>query len=193
MISISSKNIKEIAKAVREGKVLVCPTDTVYGLLADATNEKAVKRIFKIKRRQKGKSIPIFVRDIRMAKKLAFVNKRQEKFLKKVWPGKVTVVLKRKMNSGLLKILFSRKKTIGLRIPDYKLVNILLKEINRPLTGTSANVSGKPPSTKIKEVLKQLKNQKNQPDLVIDAGNLPESRPSKVIDIMGDKYKVIRY
>jgi len=184
--------VKEIAEELKTGKVIVCPTDTVYGILADAANEKAAKKIFDIKKRQKRKPIPVFVKDIRMAKRIAFIDKKQEKFLKKVWSGKITVILKRKINSGLPKILFGQKKTIGLRIPDYKLVNILLKKINRPLTGTSANISGKLPSTKIKEVLKQFENQKIQPDLVINAGNLPKSSPSTVINLTGKKPKILR-
>lgn len=106
--------------------------------------------------------IPIFVRDIKIAKKLAEIDKKQEKFFKKVWSEKVTVVLRRRKDCKLPKILFENKKTIGLRIPDYKLINILLKELNRPLAGTSANISNSPPSTKIREVKNQFENQKYQ-------------------------------
>lgn len=172
---------------------MVCPTDTVYGLVADATNNKAVEKVFKIKKREKSKAIPIFVKDIKTVKKLAFINEKQEKFLKNNWPGKITVILKRKPSCGLPKELFGRKKTIGLRIPNYKLINELLKRLNKPLTGTSANISAKPASTKIKEVLKQFSQQKIQPDLIIDADNLPKNKPSKVIDLTRNKPKVIRY
>ena len=179
-----------MVKSIGQGEVVVCPTDTVYGLLADATNEKAVKKLLKIKKRRAQKPIPIFVKDIKMAKKLALINKNQENFLKKVWPGKVTIVLKRM--GKLPRILFGNKKTIGLRIPDYKIINQLLLIINRPLTGTSANISGKPPSTKIKEVISQFKNQKYLPDLIIDAGNLPKSKPSIVLDLTISPPKILR-
>jgi len=184
--------IKRIINIFKKGGVIVCPTDTVYGLIADAANKKAVEKVFKIKKRHKKKAIPIFVKDIKTAKKLAFINKRQEKFLKKVWPGKITVVLKRKPNCGLPKILFGGRKTIALRIPNYKMVNNLLEKINKPLTGTSANISGKPASAKIKEVLFQFKNQKLQPDLIIDVGNLKKSKPSKIIDLTKRKPKILR-
>lgn len=196
IIKVSPRNFKKVieiaARSIKEGKVLVCPTDTVYGLLADATNEKAVKRVFKVKKRPKGKPIPIFVNDIKMAKKLAFIDKSQENFLKKYWPGKVTTVLRRRKDCGLPKILFGRIQTIGLRIPDYKLVNMLLAKLNRPLTGTSANISGEPPSTKIKEVINQFKNQKAQPDLILDSGNLKLSLPSTVIDLTERKLQILR-
>jgi len=174
------KVLKEAAKLIKNGQVLVCPTDTVYGLICDGTNKKAVRRLIKIKKRQNKKPIPIFVKDIKMAKKLASIDKVQEDFLKKVWPGKVTVVLKKK------------NRTIGLRIPNYKLINRLLSIIKTPLTGTSANISDKPASTKIKEVLKQFKSQKYQPDLILDAGDLPKSKPSTVIDLTVSPPKVLR-
>jgi len=194
IFKIDQKNLKEIVKiavkSIKQGKVIVCSTDTVYGLLADATNEKAVRKIFKIKKRKTQKPIPIFVKDVKTAKNLAYVNENQENFLKKVWPGKVTVVLrpKRKFPKGIGK----PKKEIGLRIPNYKIINQLLLIINRPLTSTSANISGKPPSTKIKEILKQFKNQKYQPDLVISADTLPKSKPSTVLDLRIWPPKILR-
>lgn len=194
ILKVSSKDLKKVVeeaiKVIQKGKVLVCPTDTVYGLLADATNKEAVKKLLKIKKREKRKPIPIFVKDIETAKKLAFIGKGQEKFLKRIWPGKLTAVLKRR--NKLPKILFGDKKTIGIRIPNYKFINHLLKKLNKPLTATSANISGKPASTKIKEILKQLQKQKNQPNLVLDAGNLPKSSSSTIIDLTRKKPKVLR-
>ena len=187
--------VKIITQSIKEGKVIICPTDTVYGLIADATNKKSVEKIFKIKKRSRNKPLPIFVKDLKTAKKLALINKNQEKFFKKAWPGKITVVLKRKEGKQIYGI---DKKTIALRVPNYKLVNILLKKLKCPLIGTSANISGKPASTEIKEVLKQFTlrrgsgQEKYQPDLVIDTGNLPKSRPSLVIDLTKEPPKILR-
>ncbi len=184
------KAIEIAARLIEKGKVIVCPTDTVYGLVTDATNKKATEKIFKIKKRPKNKAIPIFVKDIKMAKGLAFINREQEKFLRKSWPGKITVVLKNK--NKLPKILFGKEKTIGLRIPNYKLVQELLKRLNRPLTGTSANISGRPASTKIKEVLKQFKESVATPDVAIDTGDLPRAKPSRVVDLTDKNLKILR-
>ncbi len=132
ILKITRKNLKSIekqsVKALKEGKILVSPTDTIYGLICDATNKKAVERIFTIKKRPRNKPIPIFVNDIKMAKKLALVNQKQEKILRSIWPGKVTVVLKRKRTK--IKIYGVDKKTIGFRIPDFKLLGYLSKKIN---------------------------------------------------------------
>ena len=185
----SKKLLNELAESVKSGKVVIFPTDTVYGLLADATNEKAVDRIFKIKKRLKSKPLPIFVKDIEAAKKIAEINKSQEKFLKKYWPGKFTVVLKRKTG---VKIYGVDKKTIALRIPNYKFVNYLLSATNLPLTGTSANISGLPASTRIEKITNQFRNQKNKLDLIINVGNLKKSKSSKVVDLTGKRPKILR-
>ncbi len=194
ILKIDRKNFEEISKTtlkfLKDGKVVICPTDTVYGLICDATHKRAVEKLFRIKKRSKKKPVPIFVKDVKMAKKLAFINKEQERFLKRVWPGKVTVILKRK--KGLLEFLFSNQKTIGLRIPDYKLITELLRKLNKPLVGTSANISGLPASTKVKEIISQFKNQRLQPDLIIDTQNLKKSQPSMVIDLTGKRPRILR-
>ena len=190
--------INQAVQELKKGKVVVCPTDTVYGLIADATDKKAVEKIFKIKKRPKNKPIPIFVKDLEMAKKIAEIDDSQEKFLKKAWPGKITVVLKLKIKNYFkiknlkFKIYGINRNTIALRIPKNKLVLRLLKKINRPLVGTSANVSDQPPSGNLKAVLRQFEGQKLQPDLIIDAGNLKKSKPSKVVDLTGKKLKILR-
>lgn len=179
-MKIIKPNVREAIKAIKEGKVLVCPTDTVYGLICDYNNKEAIERLYKIKKRPRWKPLPVFVKDIKMAKALAYIDKRQEEFLKRVWPGKTTVVLK------------SRKEgTIGLRMPNHKYVLNLVKHIG-PLAESSANISGKPASTKIEEVLKQFEGQKYQPDLVIDARNLHKAKPSKVIDLTVWPPKILR-
>lgn len=183
-------NLRDIAVHLKCGKTIVFSTDTVYGLLADATNKKAVDRIFKIKERKKTKPFPVFVKDIKMAKKLAEINENQEKFLRKAWPGKITAVLKRKKSR--LRLYGVHKKTIALRIPNHELLFSLVKQLNRPIVGTSANISGLPASTKIQEIINQFKDQKYQPDFIVDAGNLPKSRPSKVIDLTSEKPKILR-
>ncbi|HOW12731.1 MAG TPA: L-threonylcarbamoyladenylate synthase [Candidatus Pacearchaeota archaeon] len=180
------KLIKKLVKAIKEGKVLICPTDTVYGLICDATNEKSVKKIFKIKKRRKEKAISVFVKDLRMVKKYAFINKEQEEFIKNNLNKKNTFILKIK-KSNLPKILFGKEKTIGIRIIDNKLINLLIDKTRNPLTATSANISQKPASTEIKKVLKQFEKQKIKPDIVIDSGNLSKSRPSQIIDLTKEK------
>ena len=184
------ETINKIVKEIKKGKVIVCPTDTVYGLIADATNKKAVDRLFKIKKRPRMKPIPIFVKDLKQAKELAEIDKNQEKFLKKVWPGKITVVLKRKKIKT--KLYGLNKDTIALRIPKFKLIIEIIKKTSRPLAETSVNISNQPPITKIEKIIKHFKNRELQPDLIIDAGNLKPAKPSTIIDLTGSEPKILR-
>lgn len=191
VIQAKKENLKLAAKALKEGKVLVFPTDTVYGLICDATNDKAVEKIFDIKQREREKQLGVFIKDIGEVKKIAVINDNQKNFLKDNWPGPVTVILQAQKSA--LSGLITQKGTIGLRIPDYPLLSLVLKEFKGPLAQTSANISGRPATTKIKEVLEQFEGAETQPDLVINAGDLPERNPSKVVDFSTNKQKILRY
>lgn len=190
IVKINSKD--SAAKAVnflKKGKILISPTDTVYGLIADATDKKAVDKVFAIKKRPLEKRLPVFVKDLKMAGKFGEIGRLQEKFLKSFWPGQITVVLKRKKGRKLYGV---DEKTVALRIPDHKFTLSLIRRLNRPLIGTSANISGQPASTRISQVVEQFKNKKEQPDSAIDAGNLKPARPSVVIDLTGSFPKILR-
>lgn len=193
ILKITPENLKLVLKqavlTIKKRGVIICPTDTVYGLIADAENHFAVKKIFKIKKRKINNPLPVFVKDLKAAKKLSDINKNQERFLKKFWPGQLTAVLKARFLK-LPKGVISRENKIGLRVPNYKFLNLLLDKVNCPLVATSANISGKKASVKIVEILKQFEYKKNKPDLVIDAGNLKLALPSTIVDLI--EFKVIR-
>lgn len=185
-----NKQAVEIAVAfLKKGKAIVCPTDTIYGLLADATNAKVVKKIFFIKKRSKKKPLGIFVRSIAEAKKFAKIGKKQERFLKRAWPGKVTVILKSK--DRLAKEL-GASKTVGIRFSNHGIIRSLLRKLSRPLAQTSVNIAGKPPMAKVQDMVALFSQKKHRPDLIIDAGLLPYSKPSKVIDLTAEKIKILR-
>ena len=188
IIQESEANVDEIVTALKGGAVLVMSTDTVYGLVCDATNKKAVGKIYKIKERPKANPVPIFVKDIAFAKKIALIDADQEKLLDEKWPGEYTFVLPRQ---GKLKIYGVKKDTIALRIPKYEFLNVLLDKIDRPLAQTSANISGKSVGANVKEILHQFLGQKYQPDILIDAGDLSNSNPSTIIDLTNNN-KILR-
>lgn len=173
----ANKSLAIVVDFLNNGGVIICPTDTIYGFLALAENKKAVEKIYKIKKRPKSKPLPIFVKDIKMAKSLAEISEKQEKTIKKYWPGKYTFVLR------------AGKRTIALRMPKYKYLNNLLKKINKPLVQTSVNISNKPALTKISDIMDQF-GKLNV--LAIDAGYLKKSKPSKIIDLTKEKIKILR-
>ncbi|MEK7540709.1 MAG: L-threonylcarbamoyladenylate synthase [Patescibacteria group bacterium] len=192
VIKLGQKAVNRTAGIIKNGGVVIFPTDTVYGFLADAGNKKAVEKIFKIKKRARSKPLPVFVKDIKAAKELAEITKDQEKILKKHWPGKYTFILKLKASKNLSKLVIGKNNTIGIRIPKYKFLNDLLKKINKPLAQTSVNISGKPEIKKIKEIIAKFADNKNKPDLIIDGGDLLKSKPSKIIDLSVKNKKVLR-
>lgn len=188
VVKLSQRAVNKAIIAIKNGKVVVFPTDTVYGFLAGASDKKAVENIFKIKKRLKSKPLAVFVRDFKMAEELAYIDKSQKKVLKKYWPGKYTFVLKVKKGNNLCKLVI-KDNAIALRIPKYKPLNNLLKKINKPLDQTSVNISGKPPLTKIGDIIKQFEK---SDILIIDAGNLPKSKSSAIIDLTKNKIKILR-
>lgn len=125
IIKISSAAVATAAAILKKGGVVICPTDTVYGFLADASNKKAVAKIYNIKKRPKSKPLAVFVTDLKTAGELAQIDEEQNKILKKYWPGKYTFVLPKKGG-----------ETIALRIPKHVFLQKLLKKINRPLLQT---------------------------------------------------------
>jgi len=193
ILLLTSENFKSVlettSKVIKEGGVVIAPTDTVYGMIADATNESAITKLFEIKNRPTSKSLPIFVQSIEVAKTWASISPEQELYLKNNWPGKVTTILKRKNGT---KIFGVEPETIALRIPNFPFINSLLEQVQVPLAGTSANISGKPSLTKIDEILQQFADAKILPDLVINAGNLEESQPSTIVDLTQPEHTILR-
>ena len=186
VIKPKNKSINEVVDFLNKGGVVVCPTDTVYGFLADATNKKAVDKIYKIKKRAKSKPLPLFVKDLKIAKELAEISEKQLRLLKSKWPGKHTFVLKRKRGA---KLYGQDKDTIALRIPDYKFLNSLLKRIDKPLVQTSVNISESPALVKIADITRQFSKSNI---VIIDAGNLKTKKSSKILDFTKDKVKLLR-
>lgn len=124
------------------------------------------------------------------AKELAYINKRNEKILNKVWPGKFTAVLPKK--DVVPDIVSAGEATVGIRIPDYEFIDKLLGKFGYPITATSANISGQEPTSDINKIIDFFSSQIYKPDLILDAGVLPKSEPSVVIDLTTDKPKVLR-
>lgn len=172
--------------------MVICPTDTVYGFLADATNKKAVEKIYEIKKRPKTKPLPVFVRDLKMTRDFTEIDNAQAKILRKFWPGKYTFVLKRRLCDARRHTIYGvDKNTIAVRIPKYKFLNDLLKKINRPLAQTSVNISDQKSLNKIGDILTIFG--KNQlVGLIIDAGDLKNTKPSKIIDLTKEELTISR-
>ncbi len=184
--------INEAVSILKNGGVIICPTDTVYGFLADAGSKKAVAKIYKIKKRSKTKPLPVFVKDLKMAKELAEIDAKQAKILRKFWPGAYTFILNRKaVDVGRPRLYGVDGKTIALRIPKHAFLQKLLKKINRPLVQTSANLSGQEP-LKTAEQLIAAFGKNRLVGLIIASRKPLGGKPSKIIDLTTNKAKILR-
>ncbi len=168
--------LKNVAKHLRRGAVIVYPTDTAYGMGCDATNAKAVARIFKIKGRDKSKALPIICADQKMVNKYFLLTTHYSLLTKKHWPGPLSIVVKAK--KGIAKAALERG-TAAIRVPDSRIARTLSKFLGHPLIATSANISYQPTCYSIPALLRQ--KLKYKPDFILDSGALPHRRPSTII------------
>jgi L-threonylcarbamoyladenylate synthase len=182
--------IKEAIHVLEKGGLIIFPSDTVYGLLVDATNEKAVEKLIAFKNRPPGKAISVFVSQ-EMLKDQVEITEKSHSLLKHLLPGPFTVILpsKHRVSSKLE----SEKGTLGIRMPDYELVADLVNAFGKPITATSANLGGRSPHYSIESLLNQLPKQKQDLiDLIVDAGKLPRNKPSTVVDLTQNNIKIVR-
>lgn len=186
---VKKLNSNGIISLIKVGGVVVLPTDTAYGVCADATNKTAVKKVFQIKKRNSLNPIYVFVSDLKMAKKYGVFNKQAEEFAKKYWPGQLTIIVKKK-NKKL--DFVSNETTIGFRVPESKLLIKITQKFGKPITATSANLEGKSPAYNIKEFLDQINENSEKPDLIFDVGQLPKTPVSTIIDLSTSKLQILR-
>ncbi len=185
---------KELAKAIKVlhgGGVVAHATDTCYGFACDIFNRRALTSLYKTKKMSPQKPVSIMVQDLVMAKKYGAFSKKALLFAKKYWPGPLTILVKRK--KSLPKFLNPGTKTIGIRVPAHRLSLELVKKMGRPLTTTSANISGQSSPYSISAIQKQFRNRKQNPDFIIDSGRLKKNPPSTIIDASGKTLKIIRH
>lgn len=179
------EKIKLAIKALKKGKIVLYPTDTVYGLGANIFDIEAVKKIYTIKKRSFYKPLSVCVSKIEDIHKIAHLNKDLEKMLNEIFPGPFTVILKKK--DIVPSILTAGGEKIGIRIPDN---NICLELSNEfPITTTSANLSGEKVLESVNGVLEQLNN---EVDLILDAGICKHGIHSTVIDMTIHPLKIVR-
>ncbi len=176
----------EIAKRVmKQGSIIVYPTDTVYGIGANIFNEKALLKVFSIKKRSKYKPLSICLSRIEDIEIVAHMDIKTEEIVRKILPGPFTLILKKKDN--MFPLLTAGSNKIGVRIPDNRVCMNLSREF--PITSTSANISGHDVPESAEEVLKQLGP---SVDIILDSGICKHGVQSTVVDMTVYPPKVIR-
>ncbi len=177
---LKDKDYQKIAKLLEQNKTILYPTETIYGLGAKAFLESNQEKIRKIKSRKKSKKFIILIKDLKMLKRYAVLDKKIEKKLKP-WPKKTSIILYSK-----------QKEKIAFRISPHPFIKKLFKYITFPIISTSANISDKNPISSIEEAKKQFKNRFKKISIIVDWGKIKRRKSSKIIDLTQVPFKVLR-
>ncbi len=182
-----------LTSEVESGKVCIYPTETCYGIGCDALDNMAVQKVFAIKKRDPQKPCILLFKDIEMLKQYAVLNPDVEQKIKPYWPGALTVTLPVQKDTHLSHLVISSLEKIACRISPHPFIQRLFETLSHPLVSTSANLAGLPAIYTSEEIVQTFGNgNENSPDFFIDAGNLPLTPPSTIIDIEGNIITVIR-
>ena len=201
IISIEKIDVAEVVerceRALRQGKTLALPTETVYGLAALVTDAEAVARLCSRKERRQGHALPLAVSGLNMAKEyVANLPSVAERLARRFWPGPLTLVVDSSQSEGNLKTLpeevlraVAPQNTCGFRTPQNDFLLRLINAVNVPLVLTSANISGRPPARSAQGAIEALGD---RVDLVVDGGVANFGTPSTVVKLIGNEISVLR-
>lgn len=182
---VDSAIVNEAIEVLADGGVVLYPTDTVYGLAANIFDNKAVRRVFEIKKRSYLKPLSILVSDLSAINLVAKISNSQREIISNYLPGPYTFILNKQ--KIVPRAVTSGSEYVGVRIPDCRIACALAKIF--PITTTSANLSDREVLQTPSEILDQL----NQDvDLVIDAGPIRSKRPSVIVDLTSNNPKIVR-
>ena len=186
-MNILLREIEKGVKILQKGGVIAFPTDTVYGLGADAFNATAVERIYEIKNRSRHQQLPLLIADVKQLTALANPIPEIAWFLTRhFWPGGLTLVLTK---SDSVPTHLAPGPTIAVRIPNHHVCLALIQHLGNPIIGTSANISGQSPALTADEVRQQLAG---KIDFALNGGKCPGSKESTVVDITHDTPAILR-
>lgn len=182
------QQIEKGVVVLRAGGVIVFPTDTVYGLGADAFNSRAVQRVYEVKRRATDLPLPLLLGSVSQVCTVAEAISGFAQFMaERFWPGGLTIVLPKRAS---LPSYLGMGATVAVRVPQHPVSLALISRLGRPLIGTSANISGQPSVLTAGEARQQLGR---EVDLIIDGGKCPGGRESTVVDGTGEVPVVVRH
>ena len=178
----NQSNIKKAKEYLNKNYCIGVPTETVYGLAANAYVDSAVKKIFNLKKRPKNNPLIVHYFDINSLKKDCFINDNFTKLYKKFSPGPITYVLRLKKNSKISKYVTNNQKSLAVRFPKHTLFKNLLKQLNYPLAAPSANIATKVSAVKVKDVKEEFGSKIRY---ILDGGKCAIGIESTIINLTG--------
>lgn len=182
-----TEKIRRAAEIIKKGGLVAFPTETVYGLGADALNARAVKRIFEVKRRPPDNPLIVHVSSVDDVYKIAKPNRIAEKLMEEFFPGPLTLIMEKK--DIVPDITTANLKTIAVRMPDHKVALKLIELSETPIAAPSANKSGKPSPTRAEHVIEDFKG---EIECVIDGGEVEIGLESTVVDTTTYPIEILR-
>lgn len=181
--------IAEAAQLILSGQPVAVPTETVYGLAADATNAEAVARIYEAKGRPSFNPLIVHVPDLASAERIGAFGDDARALAEAHWPGPLTLVVPLREGAGIASLVTAGLPTIGIRVPAHPAMQALLRAVGRPLAAPSANASGAISPTRAEHVLKSLDG---RIPLILDAGATQRGLESTIVAATGGSLRLLR-
>lgn len=180
-------DVNSLVNILNNSGIAVIPTDTVYGLVGDATSENVIKKVFLIKQRENTKPLLILISNFDMLKKyVKNISPLELEIINKFWPGPLTIIFQNKKN--LSDLLTANKSEIAIRMPNDERLLDLINKLNKPIIATSANIAHEKTITSIDLLEDKIKN---NVDYIYDGGFL-EDNPSTIIKVIDNKVIIVR-
>lgn len=187
---IKEEEIKQAAKQIQEGNLVLFPTETVYGIGANALDENAVKKIFIAKGRAGDNPLIVHVSSLEMVEELVSkISPLERKLMETFWPGPLTIILNRKSKEVISNTVTASLDTVGIRMPSNLIAQKLIQMAGVPIAAPSANISGKPSGTNIEDIIEELQE---KVDYILDGGITNIGLESTVIRVEKDTIRILR-
>jgi L-threonylcarbamoyladenylate synthase len=186
---VNDAALQRAAAELRAGRLVAFPTETVYGLGADATNGRAVAQIFAVKGRPRFNPLIVHVLDLAAAERIACVTEKGRRLAGAFWPGPLTLVLERKPEAGLSDLVTAGLDSVALRVPDHPVARALLRAAGLPVAAPSANRSGHVSPTTAEHVAADFGD---RPAMILDGGPTAHGLESTILDVTGDRVVMLR-
>jgi L-threonylcarbamoyladenylate synthase len=189
IVIANDQSILEAATLIKRGELVVLPTETVYGLGANALDGRAVAKIFEAKSRPQFNPLIIHVSDVNKAAEFVEMDARAKKIANAFWPGPLTLILPRRADNGVSDLVSAGLETLAIRVPAHKVMRAVMKAAGVPIAAPSANASGEPSATTPKHAAESLGD--NAP-YILAAGTCDVGLESTVLDLSGEDAVILR-
>lgn len=180
--------LEEAGELIRQGKIVVFPTETVYGIGTNGLDKNAVKKLYEVKQRPLNKPISLLVSNMEMVNSIAKdITEVEYKIMEKFFPGPLTIILKKK--DIVPNVVTAGQNTVGIRMPRGEIARKLVEYADVPIATPSANISGEPSGTNLQEIKKHFEG---KVDYFIDGGNSELGLASTIVQVVDGKPQILR-